>query len=323
MGTRWPKPIQDSPDKRRWYRKYMRELCEMQGEPYNPSEADELYEELLWEEHWDFWIPVKQGRKTVGFFTICPVPHCAPNVDYLLRDAYIHPKYRRSGTMKKAILRWLRLYPGVYEVLVLNDNKPAYHCWRNVFEEAGYAIAEEYQNKERSGADSTLFRFQCKEESPFKLYWHPRRENLYLEYRKEMDDMQELQYDEKLYKADLLDFIDETKNEWIPIVHNHEEVGFICMCAPPCCHPDADWFLREAYVRPEYRCKGLMKNTLLNFLNTHPGRYCLFVQEDNIPANNCWHNIFGRAGYTTMELRQLDEFKDVSVPFYGFKPKEE
>ncbi len=177
--------------------------------------------------------------------------------------------------------------------------------------------------KERSEADDALFLFKPKEASQLQLYWHPRRENLYLEYRKEMDDMQGLRYNEQLYKADLLDFLDERNNVWVPIVHNNEEIGFICMCAPPCCHPDADWFLREAYIRPEFRRQGLMRKTLLMRLRSHPGRYCLFIMENNTPAQKCWHSAFQSAGYVPMELRKLAEFKDITTTLYSFKPKEE
>ena len=320
MGTRWPEPIEDSLSKRRWYRRYIRSLDELQGETYDPQKADAFYEELFDDEHWDFWVPVKLGRKTVGFFTMCPMPHCSPNADYWLRDAYVHPKYRCLGAMKKAVTRWLQLYPGVYEVLVLNQNRPAYNCWLKIFQDAGYIIEEQYHRTDKTKDDSTLFRFKPKEESQLQLRWHPHRENLYTEYRKEMDDMQQLSYNISEYAMDLWDFL-EDNNKWIPIVHNGEEVGFICMCQHPCCHPDADWFLREAYVRPEYRRKGLMRQALLKFLKRNPGRYCLFVMENNITAQKCWQHIFDSAGYVPIKLRQLEEFKDVKVPLYGFKPK--
>ena len=152
--------------------------------------------------------------------------------------------------------------------------------------------------------------------------WNAHREQLYLEYRQEMDDMQELEYNEAIYEADLQDFLEE-ENEWVPVIHNGEEVGFIEFCAFPFCHPDTDWFLREAYVRPEYRRKGLMQKTLLEWLRKCPGRYCLFIMDKNTPAQKCWHNAFQKAGYKPMNLRDLAEFDDVTIKLYAFEPKED
>ena len=165
MGIRYPLPMEDTPAKRRWYRKYMRELSDIQGITYDHNEADQLYEELLDNDHWDFWVPVTHGRKVVGFFTMCPAPHCHPDVDYFLRDAYVRPQYRRLGAMQKAVTRWLQLYPGRYNLLVLKSNKPAYLCWLKVFEEAGYEPMElrpleEFEDVED---DIVMLGFQPKE----------------------------------------------------------------------------------------------------------------------------------------------------------------
>lgn len=310
--------MKDTPDKRRWYRKYARELDEMQGKAYNKYKADQSYDGLI-TDGCNFWISVKHKRKAVGFFTICPFPYCPPDVDYLLQDAYIQPESRRLGAMKKALTRWIEFHPGKYELLVLDDNKPAYNCWYKIFEDAGYIVYEQSSQKESSGRSSTLFRFKPKEESPLNLNWHLHREQLYLEYKKEIDDIQGVPYDTDIYANDLLDFLDG-QNEWIPVVYHEEEVGFVCMCAHPCCHPDTEWFLREAYVRPEYRRKGLMQKTILKWLKKHPGRYCLFILDDNDVAQKCWHNVFQRAGYIPMNLRELPELNDITVKLYGFQP---
>jgi predicted acetyltransferase len=160
MSKRWPDPIKDSTDKRQMYRQYIHDIHTMQRLPYNEAEADECYEELLWDEHYDFWIPIQHEHKTVGFFTMCPTPHCPPNVDYILRDAYVQPEYRRLGLMKTAVSEWIEAYPGVYEVHVLDNNKPAYNCWLQVFESAGYQMKETFAHTERNGDPSTFFRFE-------------------------------------------------------------------------------------------------------------------------------------------------------------------
>lgn len=163
MGERYPLPIENTPAKRRWYRKYVRELDEIQGITYDHHVADKLYEELL-EDTWNFWIPVTQGRKVVGFFTMCSKPNCHPDADYFLRDAYVRPQYRGNGAMKKAVMRWLKLYPGKYNVIVLNKNYPAYNCWQKVFAEAGYEPFELRELEEfKDVPEMTMMGFQPKE----------------------------------------------------------------------------------------------------------------------------------------------------------------
>lgn len=163
MGTRYPIPMEDTPAKRRWYRKYMREIDGMQGIRYDHTVADKYYEELL-EDQWNFWVPVTQGRKVVGFFTMCSAPNCHPDTDYFLRDAYVRPQYRGNGDMKKALMRWLKLYPGKYNVIVHNNNYPAYHCWQKIFAEAGYEQFELRKLEEfEDVAGVTMFGFQPKE----------------------------------------------------------------------------------------------------------------------------------------------------------------
>lgn len=163
MGIRYPVPIEDTPAHRRWYRKYMRELNEMQGITYDHTIADQFYEELL-EDTWNFWVPVTQGRKVVGFFTMCAAPNCHPDANYFLRDAYVRPQYRGNGAMKKALMRWLKLYPGKYNVIVHNNNYPAYHCWQKIFAEAGYEQFELRKLEEfEEVAGITMFGFQPKE----------------------------------------------------------------------------------------------------------------------------------------------------------------
>lgn len=163
MGKRYDLSIEDTPARRRWYRKYMRELDTMQGVTYDHVAADKLYEELLEDEN-NFWVPVTRGRKTVGFFTMCAAPNCHPDTDYFLRDAYVRPQYREQGAMKKAVLRWLKLHPGKYNVIVVKGNYPAYNCWQQVFAAAGYEEFPLRELEEFAGISNIMmFGFQPKE----------------------------------------------------------------------------------------------------------------------------------------------------------------
>ena len=130
--------IQDTQEKRELYRQYIRTLDEMVGRTYKQQSADELYEELFEDDCENYWIDIQYCEQTVGFFTICTPPGCPQEADFFLRDAFISPQYRRKGLMKQAVTQWIKEHPGVYSLIVLNNNTPAYNCWMNIFKKCDY-----------------------------------------------------------------------------------------------------------------------------------------------------------------------------------------
>ena len=90
--------------------------------------------------------------------------------------------------------------------------------------------------------------------------------------------------------------------EWHDICDNGKEVGFIIIATAPQCHSMADFYIANAYVKPEYRKKGLAEKCLKNILDQHPGRYCYNVIKKNKKADEIWKKIFGRAGYEYIDL---------------------
>lgn len=109
--------------------------------------------------------------------------------------------------------------------------------------------------------------------------------------------------------------------QWVPIKVKTQEVGFIVLYTHPNCHPDADWYIEDAYVMPEYRNQGLMQKAVQTWVKEHPGTYCLFIVDSNEPARHMWPTVFEKMGYVPITLRQVLPHKD-GLTQYGFQHKE-
>lgn len=107
--------------------------------------------------------------------------------------------------------------------------------------------------------------------------------------------------------------------QWVDICDGNNLIGFLIVGTAPNCHPDADYYVEEAYVKPDYRRKGHMLHAFSEFERKHKGIYCLFVLNKNEGAKNFWKTTFAKLGYLPYFLRDVgagDEF----CTQYGFKP---
>lgn len=90
------------------------------------------------------------------------------------------------------------------------------------------------------------------------------------------------------------------------------------------CHPDADTAICEAYISPEYRHKGLMRNAVASYVQSHSGTYCLIVLPENRYAKAFWPKLFADLGYEQISLDDcyLCSVEGcASVELFGFVPK--
>ncbi|MBO4391565.1 MAG: GNAT family N-acetyltransferase [Lachnospiraceae bacterium] len=67
-------------------------------------------------------------------------------------------------------------------------------------------------------------------------------------------------------------------------------------------HPDADRSIAEAYMTPDYRKKGLMKATIVDYESRHHCRWSMLVQKDNQDAQDYFAKLFEEMGYVPCEL---------------------
>lgn len=61
--------------------------------------------------------------------------------------------------------------------------------------------------------------------------------------------------------------------KWHMITYNEDAVGFFIVGTKPECHPDADYFIIQMYIKPEFRRHGLGKKALADFISRHKGVY--------------------------------------------------
>lgn len=112
---------------------------------------------------------------------------------------------------------------------------------------------------------------------------------------------------------------DAHDTQWIPVIHNAREVGFIIICQAPNCHPDADYYIEDSFVLPAFQNKGLMQKTVQEFVKTNPGKYCLFIIDCNKPARHMWPAVFEKLGYQPLPLKEV-LIDHPGITQYGWQP---
>lgn len=84
---------------------------------------------------------------------------------------------------------------------------------------------------------------------------------------------------------------------WIDIEKDDEPIGFLMIGTGENCHPDADYYIADAYIKPEYRRRGYMSGVLREVIDKHPGIYCLLILNENSIGKIFWYTFFRREGF--------------------------
>lgn len=112
-------------------------------------------------------------------------------------------------------------------------------------------------------------------------------------------------------------------SKWIDIYDpksGKDPVGFLVIGYPPNCHPNVDFYIEEAYIRPKYRRRRLMSAAVTEFVQSNPGVYCLFIVRGNEAVYTFWKNVFGEAGYSPCYLCDVGA-ADAYCTQYGFRQR--
>ena len=158
------------------------------------------------------------------------------------------------------------------------------------------------------------------------------RKILYQEYINELYNIEELELlnDDKLENL----FYNLSNNpymKWIDIYPDShinnvsiyaEPIGFLIIGQYPECHPDADYYIVDTYVKQEHRRQHIMSEVVLDYIKTYGGKYCLFIASRNNIAKSFWTSIFDKANYKPISLSSEPISKpDPHFIHYGFGPK--
>ena len=106
------------------------------------------------------------------------------------------------------------------------------------------------------------------------------------------------------------------QTDWIDITEGGKVIGFLIMGYGDNSHPDADFYIMEAFILPGYRSRRLMENALKNYMKTHEGIYCYYVLKKNINALNFWKHCFEKEHYKPCLLFDMG---DVNLLQFGWK----
>lgn len=100
--------------------------------------------------------------------------------------------------------------------------------------------------------------------------------------------------------------------EWIAVKDGDQEIGFIILgigrnLMRRAKEPMVDYFIQDAYIKPEYRRKGIMSKEVEKMLDGYKGIMGLYILKTNKPALAFWHKIVGDKW---MEVDNLDGDED-------------
>ena len=109
--------------------------------------------------------------------------------------------------------------------------------------------------------------------------------------------------------------------KWVDIRVDGDVIGFFIIGTHENCHPSADYYIQEAYIKPEYRRRGYMSRSLGIYISHYPGVYCLLILNKNEVAHKFWPAMFEKIGYVPYELEDVDA-TDEHCEQYGFAPKD-
>lgn len=121
---------------------------------------------------------------------------------------------------------------------------------------------------------------------------------------------------EKAVRKWFTEQINSNNIEWIDVRKNGTIVGFLIIGTGEECHRDADYFIMQTYIKPEYRRQGIMKNVLERYFSAHKGVYCLDIIKTNENAKKFWKSVF--KGFKPIQL--IDYRKNVeNIDIYAYE----
>ena len=71
-----------------------------------------------------------------------------------------------------------------------------------------------------------------------------------------------------------------------------EQIGFVFIGVGDACPKDADYYIWDCYLEPDYRRQHIMEKTVQEFIKDHSGSYALYLINNNEPAVKFWEKQF-------------------------------
>ena len=140
------------------------------------------------------------------------------------------------------------------------------------------------------------------------------KENLYTDYCLELNQF----YPESKHMTsaeaieNFYEYCRDDRTKWINLFWEQKLVGFVVFLKF-----ENEIHVAEVYVKPEYRKRGLVTDTILDYISRHDTLYSAVILEKNEYAKQFWTKLFTKAGYHKVEL-----ISEKEIPYgklYGWR----
>ena len=113
----------------------------------------------------------------------------------------------------------------------------------------------------------------------------------------------------------------DVRNLCTSSMSNDDVIGFLIIGEEKECHPQADYYIAETYIMPEYRRRHIMSEVIMDFIKTYGGKYCLFIASQNSIAKQFWQKIFQQTNYVQFNLPERTNIEpNPHFLQYGYMP---
>lgn len=148
------------------------------------------------------------------------------------------------------------------------------------------------------------------------------RKRLYGDYMREILKIarDNKQFTQKEVDSDIKHIYYSKNIKWHDIWRDGEIVGFVIIGTGAECHPHADYFIIQAYIIPSCRRLGIGKSFLKEYIQNHPGTYCLDILDKNEIAHRFWANVFIESGYSRVVLPYIEHGEGDDAHMYAWAP---
>ena len=89
------------------------------------------------------------------------------------------------------------------------------------------------------------------------------RKRIFKEYLAELAPFEHIQTSEQDFKKQWKDRSSRPFSHWYDIKAKGKTVGFVIMGWGDNCHPDADFYVQDVYIRPEFRHQGHIRKFII------------------------------------------------------------
>lgn len=162
--------------------------------------------------------------------------------------------------------------------------------------------------------------FRCEKKADYKVFI-----DLLYDYVNELHDIDDSVRlrDKKTLKKEYLSNIDEDNQFYLIYDNNMLPAGFAVVGVNNYCHPQADIYINEFYIKPEYRLRGYGDNLfssicLANLLFESGNKICMYILKNNTRAIQFWSGLLKRNGWLDVTEDYYNDTPD-NLYWYMYK----